>query len=71
MVILHPLTHASRKLQKIICDKNWDMTSFSLEKILEYFTIQESLRYESIKKYYLFKGIFLYVSSTLKDKIQA
>ena len=47
------------------------MASFSLEKILEYFTIQESLRYESIKKYYLFKGIFLYVSSTLKDKIQA
>ena len=71
MVILHPLTHASWELQKIICDKNWDMTSFNLEKILEYFKIQESLRYENLTKYYLSKGIFLYGFSTLKDKMQA
>ena len=34
------------------------MTSVNLEKNLEYFKIQESLRSENLTKYYLCKGIF-------------
>ena len=37
------------------------MTSFSLEKTLEYLKIQESLRSENLTECYLCKGIFLYV----------
>ena len=37
------------------------MTSANLEKIVEYPTIEENLRYENLTEYYLCKGIFLYV----------
>ena len=37
------------------------MTSVNLEKFLEYLKIQKSLRSENLTKYYLCKGIFLYV----------
>ena len=37
------------------------MTSVNLEKTLQYFNIQESLNSENLTKYYLCKGIFLYV----------
>ena len=37
------------------------MTSVNLEKILEYFKVQESLPSENLTKYYLCKGILLYV----------
>ena len=46
------------------------MTSVKLEETLKYFEIQESLRPENLTKYYLCKGIFLYIFSTLKDIIQ-
>ena len=37
------------------------MTSINLEKIREYFKIHEYLRSENPAKYYLCRGIFLYV----------
>ena len=37
------------------------MTPINLEKTLEYFKIQESLQSENLAKYYLFKGMFLYI----------
>ena len=46
------------------------MTSVKLEETLKYFEIQESLRSENLTKYYLCKGIFLYIFSTLKDIMQ-
>ena len=38
-----------------------DVCQLNLEKTLEYFKIQESLRSENLTKYYLCKGIFLYI----------
>ena len=43
----------------------------NLGKNLEYLKTQESLRSENLTEYYLCKGIFLYVFSTMKDIIQA
>ena len=37
------------------------MASVKLEKTLEYLKIQEILRSEDLAKYYLCKGIFLYI----------
>ena len=48
-----------------------DMTPVNLGKNLEYLKTQESLRSENLIEYYLCKGIFLYVFSTLKDIIEA
>ena len=47
------------------------MTTVNLGKNLEYLKTQESLRSENLAEYYLCKGIFLDVFSTLKDIIQA
>ena len=47
------------------------MTPVNLGKNLKYLKTQESLRSENLAEYYLCKGIFLYVFSTLKDIIQA
>ena len=41
------------------------MTSVSLEKTMEYLTIHEYLQSENRKEYYLWKGMFLYVFSTI------
>ena len=58
------LTHMVNR-EKTVFDKTKKiekcyMTSVKFEKTLEYFKIQESLRPENLKKYYLCKGIFLY-----------
>ena len=58
--------------KKTIFDKNIEKCDVSLlRKTSKYLHIQESLRYENSTEYYLCKGIFLYVFSTLKDIIQA
>ena len=41
--------------------EEFDITSIILEKTLEYLNIHESLWSENLRKYYLRKGIFLYV----------
>ena len=38
------------------------MPSIDLEKALEYRNIQEHLQYGNLTEYYLYKGIFFYVS---------